>query len=108
MAPPPLYVPSFSSRRRLITGFHVIVSIVLLALLVGMVNYLGFRHFKRIHLNREVNHQLSERTKQILGSLDNDVEVIAFYNHEDSMFSRVDGLLKEYSLASKHIRYRSV
>lgn len=107
-SPPPQ--PSFSNRRRLQIGLHVLASVLAALAIVIMVNYLAAHHYNRHRLSSADRNELSPLTLRMLNSLTNTVKVIVFFDKQDpsSMFSQVSSLLKEYELASPRLKVEYV
>ena len=101
--------PTFSSRRRWAARFAVLISTVSVVAIVGMVNYASQRYLSgRFFLSTETNVELSGQTMGLLRGLTNDVEVILYYDREESLYPVVSGLLNEYRLACPRIQVRTV
>ncbi|MEP7273100.1 MAG: hypothetical protein ABI882_16495, partial [Acidobacteriota bacterium] len=49
----------------------------------GLVNYLGFRHHKRIDLTSEKLYSLSDQTRKIVVGLQKDVKIVRFDKEDD-------------------------
>lgn len=97
--------PSFEPGRRFRTGFSVAVSVVSLLALVAMVNFWAVtRHVWRFDVRTGDAPGLSPLTLQTLATLTNDVKVSVLFNPSDDLFPHVDGLLREYSARSPHLR----
>jgi hypothetical protein len=89
---------SFSIGRRWLIGLNVAISCLAFLALVVMVNYLSYRHFRRIHWTPDQRFQLSRLTMRLLDSLTNQVKVIVFFDTDNGLYGDVKGLLKEYQL----------
>ena len=96
-APTPSPAPS-SPRRigRLGIGFNVFMQLVLVVGLVGLANWLAFRHYKRFDYSRDRKFALSERTKQFLGGLDKPVRMTLFMAANAPLRGDVSDLMAEY------------
>ena len=70
-------------------------------LIVGMVNYLSFKHFKRWDFTRNQTHVLSGQTTQLLASLKKPVKAVVFFSGGSEVYADVVSLLREYEYASK-------
>jgi ABC-type uncharacterized transport system involved in gliding motility auxiliary subunit len=86
--------------RRVATGLNVLVSLLLAAAALGMVNYLGQRYVARWDLSRRDYYRLSERTLGLIDSLSEPVTVVAFFQRSHVLFDDVRSLLKEYEYAA--------
>lgn len=86
--------------RRVATGLNVLVSLLLAAAALGMLNYLGQRYVGRWDLSRRDYYRLSERTLGLIDSLSEPVVVVAFFQRGHVLFEDVRALLKEYEYAA--------
>ncbi len=55
------------------------MSTVIVMTLAGVANYLAYKHSKEFDFTREGLYTLSDQTKSLLGRLQDDVVVMAFY-----------------------------
>ena len=79
--------------------------IVFLAILV-MVNFVLDRHSKRFDLTESKRFSISDQTVKVLGSLEEPVELLAFFQQGEG--GPVEDLLKSYDHASGMISYAFV
>ena len=88
--------------RRWGIALSVLASVVAMLALVIMANYLGSRHFARLHLANDARFELSPLTRQLLRTLTNEVQVIVFFEPDPqaTLYSAVKALITEYQLAS--------
>ncbi len=77
----------------------MLLQLVLVIGLVGLANWLAFRHYHRFDFSRDRKFALSERTKQFLGGLDKPVRMILFMAGNAPLRSDVANLLAEYRQA---------
>lgn len=98
----------WSDRLRWNIAFHVVGSILALLAIVIMVNYLATRHFDRFYLGKGVQARMSQRTLNILHSLDQKVRVVVFFDREAMLFKPVSALLDEYDYASSMLKLEYV
>lgn len=68
-----------AGQRRMIYGANVGVAVVVACLLTGVVVFLGDRFSIRKDLTQSSVNTLSPRTRQVLGSLDQDVTITGLY-----------------------------
>ena len=87
--------------HRVQIGLNVIIQILVVLLIVGMVNYLSFKHFKRWDYTRDQKHLLSGQTTQLLASLKKPVKAVVFFSTGSEVYGDVVALLREYEYASK-------
>ena len=90
-----------SSISRSKIGVNVFLQIVLCLLLFGIVNYLGFQHYKRWDFSRDQKYTLSSQTKRVISSLKKPTHLIVFFSGGSDITQDVVSLLKEYAFASK-------
>lgn len=95
-------------RRRLAFGLNTGAAILLAVLLAVMVNYLSNRHYIRADWSRSQFYGLSGKTKALLESLTNRVEVTVFFLPDHPAYEDVVNLLKEYSHASPRIEVERI
>lgn len=95
-------------RKRVVIGMNIGAALFLAAALVVMVNYLSSRHYQRFDWSRSKYYSLSDKTKQLLGSLTGRVDVVVFFQPGQAVYEDVVNLLKEYEEASRHVRVEMV
>jgi len=100
--------PSFSRYRKWGIALNVAFVILITFCVVVMVNYLSHDYFLRLHLSTNTKYSLFPRTTSFLHSLTNQVKVIAFYDHNSSLYSAVAELLNEYKLTNPKIAIQNV
>ncbi|MDY7093814.1 MAG: GldG family protein [Acidobacteriota bacterium] len=99
---------SFHSRRRWIEGSTLGVAIVLGAVLLGMINYLGARHYARGDWTGSGLYTLSEKSRNVLEELSQPVDFVIFLAPEDPVYEPVRELLQRYAAASPEVSVREV
>ncbi len=87
---------SFDLLRRWGIGVRVVLTVALVLAVVGMLNYLSRDYYLRLQLGARTKPALSSRTRGLLQGLTNQVKVTLYYDKEDSLYSTVAELLKEY------------
>ena len=106
--------PPTLRHRRLVIGANVLVQIVALLAVVVMVNWLASRHYVRFDWTKAGYYQLAGKTKQVLASLKDPVDLIVFLppnDHRDyveKILDDVRNLLKEFQFYGKeklHVEY---
>ncbi|MGN6555389.1 MAG: DUF7088 domain-containing protein, partial [Verrucomicrobiota bacterium] len=100
--------PSFSRGRKWTIGFNVALVTVLVLAVTVMTNYLSGHYFKRLHLSSNTRIELSPRTVGFVQSITNPVQVTLYYDKDETLFSDVSELLKEYHALNSKIRIRTV
>jgi hypothetical protein len=89
-----------SSIPRFSIGANVVLQTMILTVIVIMINYFNFRHFKRWDFSRNQKYALSPLTKNLLGSLKKPVQAIIFFPNAGLIAQDVSSLLREYEYAS--------
>jgi len=91
-------------RRHLLSGFNSSAAILLMLILVVMINYISSRNYLRFDWSRDQYYALSDKTKSLLKSLPERINISVFiqpgheiYHH---VYDDVINLLREYEYAS--------
>ncbi|MEM7482247.1 MAG: GldG family protein [Acidobacteriota bacterium] len=84
------------------------LALVLLAVLLAIVNYFGWKYHQRSDWTSTQLYSLSERTENLLGGLDQDVEAVVFLDPLDPLYSPVTEILARYEAASSRFSVRSI
>jgi hypothetical protein len=92
--------------RRFTIGLNVLVQLLVLILILGMINYLAFNHYRRWDNSRDRKYALSEQTVRLLKTLKKRVKAIVFFSPtamtpEVQIYPDVENLLKEFQYGSK-------
>jgi hypothetical protein len=92
--------------KRLRIGTNVVLQTIIFAMIVLMINYLGFNRYRRWDLSRNNKYALSELTKKFLRSLKKDVKIYVFFaptsqSAGSELYYDLQNLLKEYEFAGK-------
>ena len=99
--------PPTLRHRRLVIGANVLVQIVAVLALMVMVNWLTSRHYLRFDWTKSGYYKLSEKTKQMVGSLKEPVDVVVFLpesgrqEYVQKVLEDVRNLLKEFQFYGK-------
>jgi hypothetical protein len=101
---------SATTQRRERTLRHVAVnaSTVFLFAIVGMANYLAFRHYDRFDWTSQGVFTLSPKSKSVLQSLAKDTDVYVFMSQGEANYESTDELLNRYAAASTHVKVHHV
>jgi len=97
-------VAFFSKRSSRLGTNTTILSLSVFAILAAL-NFVGYRHHKRIDLTTEKLFTLSDQTHKIVGGLKQDVNIVRFAKSPDT---QLDDLMAEYKNLSPHIKYQTV
>lgn len=90
-------------NRQLVYGTSAVISILSTLGILILVNYLFFRTDITFDLTEQKLYTVSEHTKDVLGKLNNDVEIVAFFKDASAERSEFQDLIKGYSRNSDHI-----
>lgn len=98
----------FQSKSFFSSSHTVAMALIVLGILC-LINYLGYRHHKRIDLTKGGQYSLSSQTHQLLKKLPSDLKIVAFYSKKDNpYYAEVDALLKNYAASSPRVRVQMV
>lgn len=94
----------FRGRSGRLSTNMVLLTVAVVGL-IGIANFLGFRHHKRFDLTAEGLFSLSDQTKKVLSGLQKDVKVIRFAKENDTLLA---DQMNEFRYQSKRISYEWV
>ena len=77
--------------------------VVLAAVLLGMVNYLGFKYHARFDWTSSRLYTLSEKSLAVVEGLDRDVEIVVLLDPVSPLYPAVEELVARYEAASPRI-----
>ena len=97
----PLDAPKVLRIGRVQLTLNVVVQALVVVAIIAMVNYLSFRHYKRLDWSHSQKFKLEEQTKAILANLTKPVQAIVFFAGEGEVEGDCKLLLREYEFASK-------
>jgi hypothetical protein len=100
----PQQLASFSPTVRRVISRRVILAAVVATLCVVLANLLALRNPARIVLSQSADHSLSPLTKNVLGSLTNDVRAVVLFDRQADLFESVKNLLTEYERISPRLK----
>ncbi len=84
------------------------VGVLLVAALLILVNYFGWKYHKRMDWTASEIYSLSEKTGNVLGQLDRDVVAVMYMEPTDELYQPVRELLARYEAASPRFSVREV
>jgi len=99
---------SRGQRRRLLASGSLGVGLLLIATLLVMVNYLGWKYHQRLDWTSSRIYSLSQKSLGVLADLSQDVEIIAFVSPGSDLHAATTELLTRYEAASTRLRVRFV
>ncbi len=85
---------------------NYVVSLILVIAIVSGLNYVGQSHVKRFDTTAIGRFSLAPQTVQVLGKLDHDVDIMAFFPGGD--YPPLRELLIEYKTASRRVHYKFI
>jgi len=77
-------------------GGNVSLSLALGCLLVGLVNYISYRHYKTFDFSSTGTFTLSDKTRNLLQSLDVPIRILMLFGGDNIGYTEVKGLLERY------------
>ena len=85
------------------------IQVALSAAILGMVLYLGFRHYRRIDLTSRGYYTLSDKTRAVLKTLVSELDILVFIDpNRSDLHDDVRNLLQEYAEASPLVRLQVI
>ncbi len=97
------------AREKLIKTTTLSAGILLVAALLGIVNYFGGKYYHRFDWTSTRLYSLSEKSEKVLAALDKDVDVaVLMSGDQGGLFGPTKELLDRYAAASPHIKVRIV
>ena len=97
-----------ATRRGLLQGTTLGAGVLLVAALLVLVNYFGWKYWKRFDWTSGQIYSLSEKSQGVLKELDRDIEAIVFMTPESQLYVPVTELLSRYEAASSRIKVRTL
>src|ERR1700677_1466980 len=97
-SPPPPSKPAKIQRFKI--SINILIQFATLVVILLMLNYLSFNHYRRWDFTRSHRYALSEKTKHVLAGLKKPVKVIIFFSNASDITADVIHFLKEYQYAS--------
>ncbi|HEY0513244.1 MAG TPA: GldG family protein [Thermoanaerobaculia bacterium] len=98
------------NRRQLLRTGTLSAGVLLLAALLLIVNYFGWKYYKRFDWTRSQLYSLSERTRNVLRGLRRDVDFIVFLSpdQQHELYQPTSELLQRYGAVSRRVHVRVV
>jgi len=97
------------NRRQLVKTGTLSAGVLLLAVLLLIVNYFGWKYYKRFDWTKSQLYSLSEKTRNVLKGLKQDVEFVVFLSPEQSeILQPTTELLSRYGAESRRVHVRVV
>jgi ABC-type uncharacterized transport system involved in gliding motility auxiliary subunit len=96
------------SRRRLVRTGTLSAGILLILALLAIVNYFGWKYYKRFDWTGSRIYSLSPKSREVLRQLHSDVDVVMLMPPEQNLYEPTREVLQRYAAASPHIHLRIV
>lgn len=90
-------------KEKVYTASSTGLAVVLVLALVGMLNWLAYRHYARADWTSSKLYSLSEKSVNILKDLKEPVKVIVFMTGQTPLFTETRELLSRYQAASRQV-----
>jgi ABC-type uncharacterized transport system involved in gliding motility auxiliary subunit len=100
--------PDRTSRRQLVKTGTLSAAVLLLAALLLIVNYFGFKYYKRFDWTRTHLYSLSPKTRSVLANLHRDVDAVIFLSPQDEIYPPLKETLERYAAASPRLHLREI
>ncbi len=98
---------AFFSVRSSRLGANALTITLLVVVVLGLVNFLGYRHHKRLDLTSEKLYTLSDESKRTVAGLKKDVDIIRFARTPDAAFKDLANRIRKRRHARALPRSRS-
>jgi len=91
-------------KERIAVASSAAAGIVLAVALAGMVNWLGYRHYVRGDWTSSKIYSLSDKTKNVLKGIKDDVRVVVLMTPSTPLFTETKELLSRYEAISPKLK----
>jgi ABC-type uncharacterized transport system involved in gliding motility auxiliary subunit len=91
-------------KERIAVASSAAAGIVLAVALAGMVNWLGYRHYVRGDWTSSKIYSLSDKTKNVLKGIKDDVRVVVLMTPSTPLFTETKELLSRYEAISPRLK----
>jgi ABC-type uncharacterized transport system involved in gliding motility auxiliary subunit len=97
-----------TARRQLVAGGVLGAGVVLVAALLLIANYFGWKYHHRFDWTKERLYTLSDKSRSTVAALDKDIEAVVFMRPSEALYGPVRELLQRYEAASPRLKVRYV
>src|SRR4051812_154000 len=99
-----------ANRRRLVKTGTLSAGVLLLAALLVIINYFGWKYYKRFDWTGSQLYSLSDKTRKVLQNLHKDVDFIVFMSPDQQrdLYQPTNELIQRYGSASRRIHVKVV
>lgn len=91
-------------KKFILFGSVSIAGVVLFASILVLINYLSYRHFYRRDLTKSKVYSVSEKTRKIIGGLEDDIHIYVFFPNTSQLFSYIKFTVDELKRFNSHIK----
>jgi len=95
----------FFSRRSSQLGTNTAILSLAVLVILGLLNFVSYRHHKRFDLTTEKLYTLSDQTKKVIRDLGADVSIVRFAKAPDPQLT---DLMNEYKNVSPRVKFEDV
>lgn len=97
-----------ANRRQLVRTGTLSAGVLLLAALLVIVNYFGWKYYKRFDWTSSQLYSLSDKTKNVLKGLNKDIDFIVFMSPDQQrdLYQPTNELLQRYGSASRRVHVK--
>lgn len=100
---------AMTGRRKLLVGGSFLLTVVAGLAVALMVNWIGFRHYRRFDWTRSKVYSISEKTRSVLARLEEPLKIVVFLTEDKSpVYHEVRELADRYVAASPHVKVEMV
>jgi len=96
------------NRRQLVKTGTLSAAVLLMAALLLIGNYLGWKYHKRFDWTSSHLYTLSDKTENVIKKLGRDVKFVVFLPPENNLYEPVKELLSHYDAASQRVSVQIV
>lgn len=97
-----------TTKREIAQGGALGAGVVLVVAILGAVNYLAWRHHERFDWTGSQLYTLSEKSQNVLSSLETDLEIVSVMDSQSELAAPVRELLGRYGAATPRITVREL
>ncbi|MFL6259274.1 MAG: GldG family protein [Thermoanaerobaculia bacterium] len=97
-----------ANRRQLVRTGTLSAGVLLLAALLVIVNYFGWKYYKRFDWTSSQLYSLSDKTRNVLKGLNKDIDFIVFMSPDQQrdLYQPTNELLQRYGSASRRVHVK--
>lgn len=106
--PPQTPKPAPDQGARSTHSAMMTTSALLLLAIIGMVNYLAYRHYARLDWTSVGMFTLSPKSVEVIKGLETDIDIYLFLSQGEPSYEQADELLKRYQALSKRVHVHHV